>query len=108
MKIMSKPFYVETIRPFCVNKSIRIIERSKVNVHIEEVTRIVFHFNKHYLLDNTIPMWVVKAKGSTFYVNHLESSLGFITKETPDNEHTKGSIQFRGRLKIENGIATVY
>lgn len=77
-------------------------------VDIQEVTRIVFHFNKHYLVDNTVPMWVVKVKGNTYYCDHLESSIGFSTKETPDNEHTKGSIQFKGKLKIENGIAKVY
>lgn len=45
-------------------------------------------------------MWVVKVKGQTFYVHHLESSIGFSTKETPDNPHTKGSIQFKGNIKI--------
>lgn len=69
--------------------------------------RIVFHFNKASLADPTIPMWVVKSKGQTHYVSHLESSIGFSTKETPDNEHTKGSIQFRGNLSIKDGVATV-
>jgi len=45
-------------------------------------------------------MWIVKSKGQTFYVNHLESNVGFSTKETPDNPHTKGSLQFRGKLEI--------
>jgi hypothetical protein len=66
-----------------------------------EVNRIVFHFNKSFLTDPKIPMWVVKHKGSTYYVDHVSSSIGFETKETPDNSHTKGSIQFRGKLKIE-------
>lgn len=79
-----------------------------MNIHIEEITRIVFHFNKHYLIDNSVPMWTIKCKGETYYVKHLESSIGFTTKETPDNKHTKGSIQFKGKLKIENGIANIY
>jgi hypothetical protein len=72
------------------------------------VDRIVFHFNKAYLTNPTIPMWVVKVKGETYYVNHLDSEVGFSTKETPDNSHTKGSILFRGYLTIgEDKIATI-
>ena len=63
---------------------------------------IVFHFNKKYLENPMIPMWVIKHKGKTYYVNHLDvdSGVGFSTKETPDNS-TKGSIKFKGKLKIE-------
>ena len=66
---------------------------------------IVFHFNKKFLEDNTIPMWVVKHKGETYYVHHMDVKVGFSTKETPNNEHTKGSLKIRGKLKIyqENG-----
>jgi hypothetical protein len=62
--------------------------------------RIIFHFNKHYLVDNTTPMWVVKHKGKTYYVDHIDSEIGFRTKNTPDNEATKGSLQFKGALAI--------
>lgn len=74
----------------------------------ETVNRIVFHFNKAFLTDATIPMWVVKHKGNTYYVNHLESEIGFSTKETPDNPHTKGAIQFRGKLVITKVGEEVY
>jgi hypothetical protein len=47
------------------------------------------------LADPTIPMWVVKAHGVTFYVNHVTSELPWSTKETPDNDKTKGSIKFK-------------
>jgi hypothetical protein len=40
-------------------------------------------------------MWVLKAKGKTYYVKHVESTVGWSTKETPDNPHTKGSIKFK-------------
>ena len=40
-------------------------------------------------------MWVVKAHGVTFYVNHVTSEMPWSTKETPDNDHTKGSIKFK-------------
>jgi hypothetical protein len=55
-------------------------------------------------------MWVIKAKGETYYVNHVdvESGVGFSTKETPDNIHTKGSLKFKGKLLIKEGIALIY
>lgn len=62
--------------------------------------RIVFHFNKASLGDVTIPPWTIKSRGVTHYVWHVESRVGFSTKETPDSEHTKGSIQFRAHLEL--------
>ena len=63
---------------------------------------IVFHFNKGHLKDPTIPMWVIKHKGKTHYIDHLDVSegVGFSTKETPDNPHTKGSMKFKGSLTL--------
>lgn len=61
---------------------------------------IVFHFNKGHLKDPTIPMWVIKHKGKTYYVDHVISNVGFSTKETPNNSHTKGSIKFKGKLTL--------
>jgi hypothetical protein len=40
-------------------------------------------------------MWVIKTHGESFYVNHVTSQLNWSTKETPDNERTKGSIKFK-------------
>lgn len=48
-------------------------------------------------------MWVVKTKGETYYIEHLESEVGFSTKETPDNPHTKGSIKFKDCCLEING-----
>lgn len=62
--------------------------------------RIVFHFNKASIGDDSVPPWVVKTRGQTYYVWHLDSAVGFSTKETPDNPHTKGSLQFRGTLTL--------
>lgn len=56
---------------------------------------VVFHFNKKHLEDQTVPMWVLKTHGVTFYVNHIDANLPFSTKETPDNSHTKGSLKFK-------------
>lgn len=67
----------------------------------DKVSRIVFHFNKKFLEDPTIPMWVLKSRGKTHYVNHVDfKEVSFSTKETPDSSHTKGSIQVRGYLVI--------
>jgi len=63
-----------------------------------------------HLQDSTVPMWTVKHKGSTYYVNHMtvEPGVGFSTKETPDNPHTKGSLKIKGRLMIEQtGTETI-
>lgn len=74
--------------------------------------RIIFHFNKAHLTDSTIPMWTIKHKGQSYYVNHVESEIGWRTKETPDNEATKGSIQLKGAIQIfkhgEEVIARIY
>lgn len=69
----------------------------------EKTRAIVFHFNKKHLEDLRIPMWVIKHKGETYYVNHVDvdEGVGFSTKETPTNPHTKGSLKIKGRLKID-------
>lgn len=40
-------------------------------------------------------MWVLKARGQTYYVNHVDAQCPWSTKETPDNPHTKGALKFR-------------
>jgi hypothetical protein len=62
----------------------------------------VFHFNKGHLADETIPMWVIKTHGESFYVNHVSAEIAWSTKETPDNAHTKGSIKFKECLLTIN------
>ena len=62
----------------------------------------MFHFNKGHLTDPTIPMWVIKSHGVTFYVNHVSAEIPWTTKETPDNPSTKGSIKFKNcKLSID-------
>lgn len=56
----------------------------------------IFHFNKKHLEDPSIPMWVIKTRGKTFYLEHISfQGIDFETKETPDNDHTKGSLKFK-------------
>ena len=68
----------------------------------EKKEEIVFHFNKKHIQNSTLPMWVVKCRGDTHYVDHVDvlPGIGFSTKETPENPHTKGSIKFKGQLSI--------
>ena len=70
---------------------------------------IVFHFNKKHLEDPSVPMWVLKTQGETFYVSHVDCRVPWSTKETPDNPHTKGSIKIKGcLLKIDDdNVATI-
>lgn len=72
-------------------------------MQINKKCEIIFHFNKKHLTDPTIPMWVIKCRGDTYYVHHVDVSpgVGFSTKETPDNPHTKGSIKIKGYLTLE-------
>ena len=51
--------------------------------------------------DSTIPMWVVKFHGETYYVEHVDCDVPWSTKETPANSHTKGSI------KVKNVLLTI-
>lgn len=70
---------------------------------------MVFHFNKASIADPTVPPWVLKAKGQTYYVRHVDADAPWSTKETPDNPHTKGALKFKGvDLSIdEDGGATI-
>lgn len=43
-------------------------------------------------------MWVLKTAGETFYVNHVDCTMPWSTKETPSNTHTKGSIKVKDAL----------
>ena len=61
---------------------------------------VVFHFNKKHLEDDTVPMWIIKAKGESYYVEHVDCQKGWSTKETPDNSHTKGSIKIKDCLLL--------
>ena len=58
----------------------------------------MFHFNKKHLEDPATPMWVLKAAGKTYYVDHVTCQVPWSTKETPSNTHTKGSIKVKNCL----------
>jgi hypothetical protein len=65
----------------------------------------VFHFNKAHLNNPEIPMWVLKIKGQTYYVKHVRfSNVSFETKESPLNDHTKGSLKIKGCCHIDDEV----
>lgn len=70
---------------------------------------VVFHFNKGHLTDPSIPMWVLKTKGESYYVNHVDCSVPWSTKETPDNPSTKGSLKVKDCLLVidDENCATI-
>ena len=53
---------------------------------------VVFHFNKKHLEDETIPMWVLKFHGETYYVNHVDD----------DNNATLAPLTFFDRIRLRN------
>lgn len=63
---------------------------------------VVFHFNKKHLEDSTIPMWVLKTQGRSFYVQHVNANVAWSTKETSSNPSTKGSIKFKNCKLVIN------
>ncbi len=83
-------------------------------MQIDEDTRIIVHYNRIHNTNQEIPPWVIKAKGETYYINHIdvEKNVGFSTKETPDSENTKAALKFKGKLTINNIndqiIATIF
>jgi len=54
-------------------------------------------------------MWVIKCKGESYYVNHVECNVPWTTKESPGNNHTKGSIKIKNCLLIidNDNVATI-
>jgi hypothetical protein len=63
---------------------------------LERCPIIDFHFNKGSIEFPFLPAWMVKTKGKTYYVHHLDFSNAVgTTRETPDHPSTKGAIRFR-------------
>ena len=54
-------------------------------------------------------MWILKVKGESYYVDHVDCKIGWSTKETPDNSHTKGSIKIKNCLLTidDDNLATI-
>jgi hypothetical protein len=61
---------------------------------IQDCKTIDFHYNKGSTTFPSLPMWVVKAKGKSFYVHHVTANVPWSTRETPDGS-TRGMIRIR-------------
>jgi hypothetical protein len=71
-------------------------QNAKFPMLIEDCRNIDFHFNKGSLEFPFLPMWALKTKGMTFYVNHIEANIPWSTRELPE-----GST--RGMIRLKNG-----
>lgn len=68
---------------------------------IEDARNIDLYFNKKHLQFPLIPMWALRTRGQTFYVNHLDCQTAWSTREKPDDKSTKGMIRIkRGTVHI--------
>lgn len=67
---------------------------------LEDCRNIDFHFNKGSLEFPFLPMWALKTKGKTFYINHIEANIPWSTRELPE-----GST--RGMIRLKNGDITI-
>lgn len=77
-------------------------QNSQFPLVIEDARNIDFHFNKISIEFPFMPMWTLKAKGKSYYVNHMDCLAPWTTRETPDHASTKGSLRIRkGTVKID-------
>jgi len=55
-----------------------------------------FHFNRGYnQFPSILPMWILKAKGKSYYLNHIDfHNVSFSTRELAEGS-TKGMLRFR-------------
>ena len=75
---------------------------------LEDCRLIDFHFNKGSLEFDFLPMWVLKTKGKSYYVNHIDAQVPWSTRELPEGS-TRGMIRLRNSdITIsEDGTATL-
>jgi hypothetical protein len=75
---------------------------------LDDCRIIDFHFNKGSLEYPFLPMWTLKTKGKSFYINHIEANIPWSTRELPEGS-TRGMIRLRnGEITIDaEGTATI-
>lgn len=85
-------------------------QNAQFPITISKAPNIDVHFNRIHNEFPFMPMWVVKAKGMSFYVHHIEfENVSFSTKER-DEGSTKGLLRFK-RCEVAinaEGVATIY
>lgn len=78
-------------------------------MEIENCRTVDFHFNKASLeYPEFMPVWVLKTKGKSYYVSHVNAMVAWDTRETPEGS-TKGMIRLRNcNVRIsQEGEATL-
>ena len=75
-------------------------QNAQFPLRIEDCRNIDFHFNKGSLEFPFLPMWALKTKGMTFYINHIDAKIPWSTRELPE-----GST--RGMIRLKNGDITI-
>lgn len=104
--VFREPDVGNQITAICIEPS-EITQKLISNIPLalkEEIVKdvIIVHYNKAHNSDISIPPWVIKHKGNTYYVNHIEfKNKDLNTKETPLNDQTKASLKFKGKLILE-------
>jgi hypothetical protein len=61
---------------------------------LDDCRIIDFHFNKGSLEFPFLPMWTLKTKGRSYYINHIDSTIPWSTRELPEGS-TRGMIRLR-------------
>ena len=86
------------------------LQNAMFPMELKDCRNIDFHFNKGSLEYNFLPMWVIKTKGMSFYVNHIDAQIPWSTKEMPEGSSTRGMIRLKyGNIVIdETGTATIH
>jgi hypothetical protein len=64
-------------------------------ITIENCPSVDFHFNKGSIEFPFLPAWIIKCKGKSYYLHHVDFDCAGTTRETPEHPSTKGSMRFR-------------
>ncbi len=59
--------------------------------------RVDFSYNRGHNEFPFLPRWIVKMKGKTYYVDHIDSKVGFNTRELEEGS-TRGMLRFNNCL----------
>lgn len=59
-----------------------------------EASRIDLFYNRAHNEFDILPRWVIKTKGKSFYVDHIDANVPWSTRELEDGP-TRGMIRFR-------------
>jgi hypothetical protein len=84
-------------------------QHSTFPIIIENAKNIDFYFNKKHLEFPKMPMWLIRAKGISYAIWHVDCEIPWSTKEKLDDVSTKGMIRIKhGNVYIDSdGCANI-